>query len=85
MTTKVQHTPYDAEIAVTRGEYTRASLISTRDGYRRAKAEDADLLAAAEQAIHDLEDMSSNPYAKGLRRIVAGNLRAAIAKARREA
>src|SRR3990167_7694035 len=67
MTTKVQHTPYDAEIAVTRGEYTRASLISTRDGYRRAKAEDADLLAAAEQAIHDLEDMSSNPYAKGLK------------------
>ena len=41
-----------------------------------------DLLAAAEQAIHDLEDMSSNPYAKGLRRIVAGNLRAAIAKAK---
>ena len=63
MTTQPQPTPYDAEIE-------KGSLVSApdkgigyflarggRDGYRRAKAEDADLLAALEQAEDKLEDI----------------------------
>ena len=52
MTTQ-QPTPYDAEIQWTQnGELElRLRLTYKQEGYRRAKAEDADLLATAEQAL----------------------------------
>ena len=47
MTTQPQPTPYDAEIADGKGvAYVRAKLRA--EGYRCAKAEDADLKAACE-------------------------------------
>ena len=60
MTTNTQQTPYDEEIERKQRPYPevtmdnkRNSLIDKREGYLRAKAEDADLLAAAE-AINDM-------------------------------
>ena len=88
-TQKQQPTPYDADIA--KEEENRGSvgyleyLRGARMGHLLAKAEDADLLAAAEAAeqIAALAEFPSDEWLAAGRRMagLGSTLRAAIAKA----
>ena len=89
MTTNAQHTPYTERIAelisqrrVARSKYLDDALAAAQcrqEGSLRAKAEDADLLAADEAALNKL--LSPDPHDA----FVVAQLQAAIAKAKGEA